>query len=241
MTNSGQTLFPARIGLQKLTLLDFPGRMAATVFIPGCNFRCPFCHNAELVLPEKTENGAFLSPDEVLDFLRKRQGTLEGVCFTGGEPLMNAGTPNLLREVKKLGYAVKLDTNGSFPERLKQVVNEGLADYVAMDIKNSPEKYEQTIGVAGKLDAVKESVSFLLNCGIEYEFRTTVVKEYHTEEDLHRIAEWIAGAKHYALQQFVDSGHLLKTGGMSAVEKEELRRLGKESGRILPDVIVRGI
>lgn len=241
MTTSERTHFPDRIGLQKLTLLDFPGRMAATVFIPGCNFRCPFCHNADLVLPEKTENGNFVSADEVLSFLRKRQGTLEGVCFTGGEPLMNTGTPNLLREVKKIGYAVKLDTNGSFPERLKQVLSEGLADYVAMDIKNSPEKYEQTISVSGKLEAVKESVSLLLNCGIDYEFRTTVVKEFHTKEDLHRIAEWIAGAKHYALQQFVDSGHLLKTGGMSAFGKEELRRLGEDLRRILPDVIVRGI
>ena len=181
-------------GLQKLTLLDYPGRVACTVFTGGCNFRCPFCHNAPLVLPERLEgdeNGA----ETVLAFLKKRQGILDGVAVTGGEPLLHKDIDVFLRQVKALGYAVKLDTNGSFPERLMALVEEGLVDRVAVDIKNSPALYAKTVGVPGfDLAPVERTKNYLLSGAVEYEFRTTVVKGLHTRESLLEAARWIEGA-----------------------------------------------
>ena len=170
--------------MQKLSLLDFPGVVACTLFTPGCNFRCPWCHNASLVLPEQFPT-EFPDPEEVLAFLKKRQGILDGVCITGGEPLLHAEIPDFIRRLKELGYRVKLDTNGSFPERLRALAEEKLVDYVAMDIKNGPSHYAETIGVPGYLtEAVEESKNFLLTETVEYEFRTTVVQGLHTEERL---------------------------------------------------------
>lgn len=190
-------------GLQKLTLLDFPGHTACTVFLAGCNFRCPFCHNFELAAGP---SAPLMDEEELLAFLQKRKGLLDGVAITGGEPLMRRELPELLRKIKALGYLVKLDTNGSFPTRLKEVVAQGLVDYVAMDIKNAPDRYGKTVGFEKLgLDPIKESAAFLMTGAVEYEFRTTVVQQLHRPQDLAAIAEWLAGAKRYYLQQFRQS------------------------------------
>ena len=228
-------------GLQKLTLLDYPGRVACTVFTGGCNFRCPFCHNAPLVLPERLEgdeNGA----ETVLAFLKKRQGILDGVAITGGEPLLHKDIDVFLRQVKALGYAVKLDTNGSFPERLMALVEEGLVDRVAVDIKNSPALYAKTVGVPGfDLAPVERTKNYLLSGAVEYEFRTTVVKGLHTRESLLEAARWIEGAQEYYLQQFKDSGDVIAIEGLSAFTGEEMHALAEAVRPIVPTVRVRGV
>jgi len=191
-------------GFQKLTLLDFPGRVACTLFTKGCNFRCPFCHNALLV----TDIDEMSYTDtEILDYLKKRTGILDGVCITGGEPLMQKELEDFIKKVKDLGFAVKLDTNGSYPDKLKDLVAKGLIDYVAMDIKNTAEKYPLTVGVPNA--DVEESIDFLLSGAVPYEFRTTVVAEYHNISDIEEIAKRISGADKYFLQKFVNSGHLI--------------------------------
>lgn len=212
-------------GLQKLTLLDYPGRLAATVFFGGCDFRCPFCHNSPLVLsaadlPDIDEASFF-------SFLEKRRGVLEGVALTGGEPLLQPGLEDFMERIRKMGYAVKLDTNGSHPQALRRILDRGLADYVAMDIKNSPAAYARTTGLeAAPLDALCESVALLMEGRVEYEFRTTLVKGYHTPGTMRDIGRWIEGAPHYFLQGFVDSGAVIAQGlsGFSPEEAEELRR-----------------
>lgn len=215
-------------GLQKLTLLDYPEKVACTIFTGGCNFRCPFCHNASLVVDRgnlqpimSRKNGEY-SEEEIMEFLKKRKGILDGVCITGGEPLLQKNLEEFIGRIKELGFLVKLDTNGSFPGRLKAMVQSGLIDYVAMDIKNSREKYGETIGIEGYDTApVEESVRFLMESGIPYEFRTTVVKEFHDRFSIRAIGEWIAGAPKYYLQQFVDSGDVI-CPGLHACEPEEL-------------------
>ena len=222
-------------GLQKLTLLDFPGHVACTVFLQGCNFRCPFCHNASLVLGTDV-----ISEDEVLRFLKKRQGLLDGVAITGGEPLLYKGLDALLEKIKALGYRVKLDTNGSFPDRLRHLIDRQLVDYVAMDIKNSREKYALTAGADGMLPAVEESVSLLLQGLVPYEFRTTVVDELHEPEDFSAIGRWLFGAQAYFLQAFVDSGNLLGAG-MHAASKEKMELCRAEAAKHLSNVQIRGL
>ena len=198
-------------GLQKLTLLDYPGKVACTVFTAGCNFRCPFCHNASLVID--TYKNQDISEEEIFSFLKKRQGVLDGVCVTGGEPLIQQGIEGFLQRIKELGYEVKLDTNGSFPDKLQRIVEAGLVDYVAMDIKNSQESYGKTIGIEEyDLANINRSVRYLLKGNVPYEFRTTVVQEFHRRSDFESIGRWIAGAGHYYLQQFVDSGDLIQDG-----------------------------
>ena len=195
--------------LQKLTLLDYPGRTAATFFTHGCNFRCPFCHNAGLVVrPSESK----IEEAELFAYLDKRKKLLDGVCITGGEPLLQPDIADFLRRVRAHGYAVKLDTNGSFPEKLAALMDEGLLDYVAMDIKNAPAKYEETAGSKGILEKVQASVALLLANKVDYEFRTTVTGNLHTEEDMRAIGKWIAGAKRYFLQPFKDSGDLVCGG-----------------------------
>ena len=207
-------------GLQKLTLLDYPGKMACTVFLDGCNFRCPFCHNGDLALSRQTQPA--LTVEELLAFLRKRSGVLDGVCITGGEPLLSAGLDELLRQIRALGYQIKLDTNGSLPDRLRELTEAGLVDYVAMDIKNSKQRYAETAGLAS-LDctAIDQSVRFLLSGAVEYEFRTTVVREYHTASDFEAIGQWIHGAKRYYLQAFVDSDRVLR-GGLHGYDRSQM-------------------
>lgn len=226
-------------GFQRLTLLDFPGKTAATVFTPGCNFRCPFCHNASLVL--HTDEAEHYGEEEVLSYLKKRQGILDGICITGGEPLLQKDIADFMEKVKSLGYKIKLDTNGSFPEKLRELVGKGLVDYVAMDIKNSKEKYAATVGIE-KFDtsAVEESVSYLLSGMVDFEFRTTVVDELHTEEDIENIAAWIRGAKRYFLQNFVDSGDILGDN-LSAASREKLDSMRKIAEKYIDIVGVRGV
>ena len=226
-------------GLQKMTLLDFPGKVACTVFTGGCNFRCPFCHNALLVtkLPEKPD----YSEDEILSFLEKRTGLLDGVAITGGEPLLNPDIADFIRKIRSMGYAVKLDTNGSFPERLKAIVGEGLVDYVAMDIKNRKEKYAETIGLKNlDLSKIEESIEFLKSGAVDYEFRTTVVEQFHTVEDIRAAAEWISGAKRYFLQNFVDSGELI-CEKVSGVDKETMLKMKSAAADFVPQTEIRGI
>ena len=193
-------------GLQKLTLLDYPGRVACTVFLGGCDFRCPFCHNAGLIQnPESA-----LGEGELLEFLNRRRNLLDGVVFTGGEPLLQRDLPALMQKVKALGYPIKLDTNGSHPDKLKSLIDEGLVDYVAMDVKNSPERYPETVGVKNfDLSPVSESIEILKSDSVDYEFRTTVVAELHDEKSFAEIGKWIQGAKRYYLQKFVNRESVL--------------------------------
>ena len=225
-------------GLQKMTLLDFPGAVACTVFLGGCDFRCPYCHNAELLdggFPPLMDDAALLA------FLRKRQGLLDGVAVTGGEPLLQPELPALLRAIRALGYRIKLDTNGSHPERLQAVLDEGLADYVAMDVKNSPERYGLTIGREDfDVTPIRESVRMLMAGGTDYEFRTTVVAELHDEDSFRAIADWIAGAKRYYLQPFTDR-ETVPVGGLSAPDRESLERYAAIVRRTVPETHLRGV
>lgn len=231
-------------GLQKLTLLDYPGKTACTVFLTGCNFRCPFCHNASLVLPEKIEKG--IEEEELLRFLKKRRGLLEGVCITGGEPLLWKEIYPLIEKIKNCGYQVKLDTNGSFPKRLRKMVEAGLVDYVAMDIKNSPAHYHKTIGLeTGKTvvntEEIDQSVQYLLKEKVDYEFRTTVVKGFHTVKDMEEIGSWIVGAKRYYIQNFVNSGDLVGSGEwMEPFSQKELSELLNAVQSKVPNSWIRG-
>ena len=226
-------------GFQKLTLLDYPEKTACTLFTAGCNFRCPFCHNAGLVT--HIDNTNFFTEEYVLDYLKKRQGILDGVCITGGEPLMHKDLPDFIKKVKLLGYLVKLDTNGSYPERLEELINSGLIDYVAMDIKNSKEKYATTADCSTELLAkVEKSVALLKQKKIDFEFRTTVVKEYHEPDDIKKIAEWIRGADKYFLQNFIDSGDLIKNN-LSAHPRETLEFMRSLAQDIITKVEIRGI
>lgn len=203
------------LGLNKTTLLDYPGCVAATIFTGGCNFRCPFCHNSGLVLMPSA--GEAISEEEVLAFLKKRRNVLKGVCITGGEPTLQADLPDFISRIREIGYQVKLDTNGYKPETLKSLLEEGLLDYVAMDIKNSPDKYAVSSGMDGmehdfNLGKIRESVDLLMGGSVEYEFRTTVVRELHTLGDLVRIGEWIRGCRAYFLQKFQDQGNNICEG-----------------------------
>lgn len=226
-------------GLQKMTLLDFPGKVACTVFTGGCNFRCPFCHNA-LLVTELPENPDY-TVDEILSFLKKRAGLLDGVAITGGEPLMNPDIADFIKQIRDLGYSVKLDTNGSYPDRLKSIVGEGIVDYVAMDIKNCKEKYAETVGLKSyDLSKIEESVDFLKTNAVDYEFRTTVVKEFHTVDDIRKAAEWIKGAKRYFIQNFVDSGNLID-GSVSGVDKSIMLEMQKTAAEFVPQTQIRGI
>lgn len=224
-------------GFQKMTLLDFPGKVACTIFTGGCNFRCPFCHNALLVTDDfKAE----FSEDEILSFLQKRRGLLDGVCITGGEPLLHNDIADFIRKIKEMAYAVKLDTNGSFPDRLKALVNDRLIDYVAMDIKNSMEKYALTAGSDESiLPKIEESIDFLLNGKVDYEFRTTVVKELHDINDIAAAAERIKGARRYFLQYFANSGGLISEG-LSPVDRETMELMKNAASEFVPDTSVRG-
>lgn len=226
-------------GFQKMTMLDYPGKVACTVFTGGCNFRCPFCHNALLVTEIDDEN--VFDEEEIISYLYKRKGIIDGVCITGGEPLLQKDITEFLQKVKATGLPVKLDTNGSYPQKLRELVEKGLVDYVAMDIKNSKEKYSETIGLSDyDLSKVEESVEFLLSGAVDYEFRTTVVREFHTQEDILNIANWISDAKRYFLQGFVDSGNLIGSG-MSAYRPQEMVEICTKAQEIVPNTVLRGV
>lgn len=209
-------------GFQKLTLLDFPGRTAATVFTGGCNFRCPFCHNGDLVV--NYTDYPPLSEEDVLRELQRRQGFIDGVCITGGEPLMWQDIGDFIKRIKELGLLLKLDTNGSFPERLHTLLASGSIDYVAMDIKNSPEKYPLTVGVKDfDVAPIRESAELLKNGGVDFEFRTTVTAELHDDESMDAIGKWLQGQEKYFLQAYkLSDGVIDKT--LSAPTPETLER-----------------
>lgn len=210
-------------GLQKTTLLDYPGQVACTVFLAGCNLRCPFCHNASLVLEAPTPQ---MTEAEFFAFLKKRRGILDGVCITGGEPTLRPDLPEFIQKIRELGFRVKLDTNGTNPAVLGHLLEEKMVDYVAMDIKNSPERYRQTCGGIDVLERVQQSAALLMNSGCAYEFRTTCVHPLHDEKAMAEIGQWLAGAKSYYLQNFVDSGSLVGAGvsGLDSATMEALRQ-----------------
>ena len=227
-------------GLEKLSLVDFNEKTACTVFLAGCNFRCPFCHNVSLVYPDR--DGKNISEDEFFAFLRKRQGLLDGVCISGGEPLLRPldELRRFISEIRALGYLIKLDTNGSRPDALIALVNEGLIDYVAMDIKNSPQKYAITAGLEEvDIDAIKRSVDFLIGGSIGYEFRTTVTRELHTEEDFHAMGEFISGAERFFIQKF-NGRHGTLEEGLSEIPEAEAEELAEIMRAYAKEVKLRG-
>jgi len=189
-------------GLQKLTLIDFPGRIAATVFLTGCNFRCPWCYSSELVLPEKIKNQAKISEQEFFNFLKERKGLLEGIVLCGGEPTIYPVLPQFIEKIKKLGYLVKLDTNGSAPKMLKDLINKKLIDYVALDVKAPKEKYSKVAGKKINLKNIEKSIEILKSSNIDFEFRTTIIPTLLKKEDILKIIRWILPAKKYFLQNF---------------------------------------
>lgn len=222
-------------GLQKTTLLDYPGKVACTVFLAGCNFRCPFCQNWEII----TGKGEDISREELFDFLGKRRGILDGVCVTGGEPLINADIGDFISEIKELGYFVKLDTNGSFPEKLKALVDKKLVDTVAMDVKNCPSRYAATAGCPVDLDKINESISYLISGAADYELRTTVVDELHDGKGMLELAQWIKGAKRYYLQNFKDSD-AVRYGNLSPCSDEKLNSFIDVMRPLIPSAKIRG-
>ena len=226
-------------GLNKTTLLDYPGHVAATVFLGGCNFRCPFCQNGDLVL--KPEGQPAVEKEEVMAFLRKRKGVLTGVCITGGEPTIERGLAELIEEVKNIGYLVKLDTNGYCPEVIRKLTEKGLVDYIAMDIKNDLKKYGETVGIQG-IDAgrIMDSIRWIINGKMDYEFRTTVLKELHGREDMSAIGKAIKGAKAYFLQGYQESGGVIAPG-FHAYGKEEMEELAEWVKPFVPNVQLRGV
>ena len=226
-------------GLNKTTLLDYPGKVAATIFLGGCNFRCPFCQNSSLVLNPSTQPE--IPVKEVLSVLKKRKGILDGVCITGGEPTLSPDLPELLREIRTLGYPIKLDTNGTHPALLKTLTEQNLIQMTAVDIKACPDNYPALCGlVHPELDAVKETVEFLKNGTLDYEFRTTVIRELHSEKDFIEIGQWLTGAKAYYLQAYRDSEEVLQPG-FSSYTRKELEHFREILKRTIPLVELRGI
>ena len=226
-------------GLQKMTLLDFPEHVACTVFLNGCDFRCPFCHNFELV--DGSAPPVMEEPD-LISFLEKRRGLLDGVAFTGGEPCLHKDLPDLIAKIRSMGFLIKLDTNGYHPEMLSRLLSEGLVDYAAMDVKNSIEKYAVTAGIPSvSMDRIRESIALLKDRGgsFDYEFRTTVIQEFHTEEDIRRIGEMIRGASRYFLQPFTDRD-TVPYGNLHAPGRETLDRFLMAAREFVPAAQIRG-
>ena len=224
-------------GLQKMTLLDFPEHVACTIFLGGCDFRCPFCHNYELI--DGTAQPV-MDEEEFLSFLSKRKGLLDGVAITGGEPCLHKDLPDLLKRIREMGFAVKLDTNGYHPDLLQKILEEHLVDYAAMDIKNSPDKYARTAGLDSiDLGRIRRSISLLMDSGIDFEFRTTVVEPLHEEEDFYGIGELIKGAECHFLQSFTDRDSV-PFEGFRAPDPEKLLTYQKILQGYVKKVRIRG-
>ena len=226
-------------GLQKLSLLDYPEKVACTIFTHGCNLRCPFCHNKSLVIESATN---IIPEEDIYKFLESRVGRLDAVCISGGEPLLNLDIIQFAKRIKELGYLVKVDTNGTMPERLEELCKSGYIDYIAMDIKNSLEKYSQTCGIdkiiIGK---VNKSVEFLINQEyVDYEFRTTCSKTLHTADDITRIAMWIDKCKHYYLQKYLQSDYVIDPSCKEFTD-EEMKTLQEAAKQIIPNTKLRGV
>ncbi len=226
-------------GFQKMTMLDFPGYVACTVFTPGCNFRCPFCHNSLLVT--RMNDSEIYTEEDILSYLKKRQGVIDGICISGGEPLIHDDIFDFVRKVKELGFLVKIDTNGSFPEKLQKLIDSGNIDYVAMDIKNCPEKYGETVAISDfDFSPVRKSVQILLENKVQYEFRTTVVKEFHTPQDMVKIGELINGAEKYFIQHFIESEGNIQQG-LTPLDREEMENLRLFVSGFVKNAELRGI
>ncbi len=225
-------------GLQKLTLLDFPNHVACTIFSHGCNLRCPFCHNAGLVVRKPEQE---ITKEELASFFEKRKGILDGIAFTGGEPLLHKDAVEYIEFLRESGLKVKLDTNGFYPERLKEIIDKKLVDYIATDIKSSPEGYAKATGIPEiDLSPLRESIGLIMNSGIDYEFRTTAVKGIHEKDNFKKIGEWIKGAQHYYIQRFTDSGDLIG-GGFDAFTDAEMREFLEEVLPNIPSAELRGV
>ena len=228
------------MGLQKMTLLDYPGKVACTVFFGGCNLRCPYCHNASLVfdsgLPQACSESDFFA------FLSARKGLLDGVCITGGEPLLQQGLDSFIAEIRVRGFLVKLDTNGTFPDKLEYLLKHNLLDYVAMDVKNCKRRYAQTVGKTFfDTDAIERSIALLQNSSIPHEFRSTLVRELHTEEDVKELGQWLQGSKALFLQTFVDSKDLVGSVSLSPFSKSEMEHFSNLLQSYIGTVSIRGI
>jgi|SRR5690554_1904906 pyruvate formate lyase activating enzyme len=226
-------------GLQRVSLLDYPEHIACTVFTSGCNLRCPFCHNGSLVLPERMVPST-ITEDEFFDFLKSKINRLEAVCISGGEPLLQPDIEDFIRKVKSMGFLVKLDTNGFFPNKLKHLIQQNIIDYVAVDIKNSPDSYASTAGIQNlNKNKLKESVSYLLSKVVPFEFRTTVVDDFHAESDIEAIAKWIQGDTTYYLQQFTDGEDVIQKG-LTPPTDETMTRFLKIARQYVPNTFWRG-
>ena len=226
-------------GLQKLTLLDFPGKMACTVFTGGCNLRCPFCHNSPLVINPPSETA--YTTEDIIAYLNSRRGMLDGVAVTGGEPLMQPDIEDFISCIKDEGFAVKLDTNGTYPDKLANLIDKGLVDYVAMDVKSGKTGYPQCVGIGGyDLSKVEKSVDLLKEGKVDYEFRTTVAQGLHTDEDIEEMGRWLKGARRHFLQAFKDSGDLIGFG-LTPFSKEDMYRMRDIMKKYVPESDVRGV
>ena len=224
-------------GFQKMTVLDYPGKVACTVFTHGCNLRCPFCHNARLVVRDED----LIDENEILSYLNKRRGILDGVCISGGEPTLQNDLFDFMKKVKDLGMLIKLDTNGTCPDKLQYAIDNGLVDYVAMDIKNCREEYAKTCGLSEMdISKIEKSVEILMQSGVDYEFRTTVTKELHTPDGFAKIGQWIKGAKRYYIQPFVDSGDIILEG-LNPLDLQGLKALLEAVSPYVPSVELRGV
>lgn len=226
-------------GLNKTTLLDYPQHVAATLFTGGCNFRCPFCHNGSLVVDPDSQPQ--IPEEEIFSFLQKRKGILTGICITGGEPTLQPDLEDFIRRIRSLGYLIKLDTNGYRPDVLSQLLKEKLLDYVAMDIKSSPEHYARTAGLKQlDLSLIEQSAALVRNAGIAYEFRTTVVRELHSLADFIQIGQWLAGSSAYYLQSYTETGQVLQPGFHPCTKKELLAFL-QALKPFIPNTTLRGV
>lgn len=225
-------------GMEKLSMVDYDGKIVATIFTGGCNFRCPFCHNSSLVLDYQTLSK--IDEQEVLTYLEKRKGLLDGVCVSGGEPTLQKDLSLFLEKVKKLGYSIKLDTNGTNPNAVKSLKENGLVDYFAMDIKNSKEDYAKIIGFDSyDTTNVEKTVELFLGGDYDYEFRTTLIKEYHSMQNIKAIGEWIKGAKKYFLQKYIDSDTCI-LGGLSAISESVAKEYVSLLKNYIPNTNLRG-
>ncbi len=228
------------MGLQKMTLLDFPGKTACTLFLGGCNFRCPYCHNAPLVT--QTETSEELSETEFFTFLSRRRKHLDGVCITGGEPLLQKNLISFIQKIRQIGFLIKLDTNGSCPEHLEQLLSFGLLDYVAMDIKNDRDSYARTIGLPSfPTEVIERSMSILKRSNVPYEFRTTLVKEYHSETNIEQMGNWFEGDETLFLQNFEDSGNLISKKDLTPLSPDEMKRAAEILSPYVKNVQLRGM
>jgi len=227
-------------GFNKTTLLDYPEHIASCAFTGACNYRCPYCHNAALVLDPGSQ--PLIAEEEILSYLSKRKGILEGLCITGGEPTLNKDLPEFIKKVKDLGLLVKLDSNGSNPDMLISLIAGNLLDYIAMDIKSSPENYAKAIGLASyDIAPIEESVSVIMNSGVDYEFRTTAVKELTSPKDFMIIGSWLEGAEKYFLQGYIDSGDVIAPEGLRGYTRAELEPIAANLRPHIKLVGIRGL